>query len=807
MYTEFFGLKEAPFDCAADARYFFASPQHEEAVATVLYAVQERKGLVLVTGDVGVGKSMIGHMLLREIGSKASIANLTNTHLREVGLLPALCREFQLAVDPGFSVMEMLASIEEYLLTEQARGRVAALVLDDAHDIDTKHFQQLRLVSNLEIAGGKLLQIVLLGQASLNTMMQRPALKQLQQRVFRNMHLFPLSRDLTSKYMEHRLRISGWSGEQLFEDQAQDLIHQFSNGIPRLINNLCDNVMLSAFTDETPMISRDRVSDVIDEITSTTQLTANSTLQVGSDEVDQAIAELTSQYVQSLEQQIDKLETARSDTDNRIHELHRLSAKLQAQDVKFSEHQTGIDKKIRELHRMTVALQEQEQAISRREKALAERMEEMQALSERLDKQEKTLVEREAKSNQQLRDLERMGNHIVELDQKLSDRADFIDKKLANRQVSFDREVNECKRLINRKWQEMKDLVAQFEARETERVKRLASVDQRLVRFEKIEARLEKQELKLRLSQEHGLRTVKELDSAISRLHEESSGIRQSVDRDVAQAKLDLERVSETFGKLTENADILLGKPEAVLQKASKQLEQVDRMSGIIKQATEHLEATVSRSLGESRQLIEEARTIKQTLKDVLERTRQQQDDALETIAELEATTGKTHKLRDVIREIFARSDAQIQDLADLISDAEVISARLPKQLEELEQNTLHPAKLMKELRSVGSIAERHLHDGQIRLSELRVMVDKAEKARRSIEAIIHATRRVADRRTETGNTSDNADMSATAPTPLGKKIDTLTEAVRRARQESSSTLQALTTTELSETHPSGTQP
>lgn len=164
MYTEFFGLREAPFNSTSDPRFFFPSPQHEEALACLVYSVQERKGLVVVTGDVGSGKSLVTHMLVHRLGNTAETAVLSISHLGGTDMLQGICREFQIPIDAGFNTMEVLASIEEYLLAVSAKDRGGVLIVDDAHALSETNFEQLRLISNLEVAEGKLLQIVLCGQ-------------------------------------------------------------------------------------------------------------------------------------------------------------------------------------------------------------------------------------------------------------------------------------------------------------------------------------------------------------------------------------------------------------------------------------------------------------------------------------------------------------------------------------------------------------------------------------------------------------------------------------------------------------------
>ncbi len=748
MYTEFFGLRETPFNSTLDPRFFFRSPQHEEALASLVYGVQERKGLVVVTGDVGTGKSFAGHMLVSRLGKNAETAVLNHSYLAGADLLQGICNEFQIPIETSYNTMEILTVLEEYLLTLYSKERAAVLVVDDAQTVSEKNLEHLRLVSNLEVADGKLLQIVLLGQRDLNQMLQKSGSKQLKQRVFRNFHITCLSRDLTERYIQHRLRTAGRPDARIFDDEALDLIFQYSNGVPRLINNLCDNVLLSAYSEAVYAVDGARVSAVIDEM-----MTMPDGEPGGSsrhDEVEAAISEITSQYVQSLESQIQELESTAADTDQRIHELHRMSSKLQAQELKFHEHQSTLDTKIRELHRLTVTLQEQERSLDQRDKALAGRVEEMRALSTQLDTQDRKLVEREARIAQQMRDLERISQQLGEQDHNLNERAGFIEKKLTSRQVSFDRELNECKRAINRKWQEIKNLVVKHETKEASRSKRLATLDQQLQRFEKIAAELSQREVKL--------------DT-------------------VTQSLQSVEQATEHLQQLISQAGILLNQPQEIMARASRQMEQVERMTKIVQNASDVLQKTVTESLDSSRQLSKEGKALCARLEEI-------ESDAVGTIEELEDRCTKTHKLRDVLREIYTQSQGQVGDLKGLVQEAEKAVAKLPKQLEQLRENTVHPTRLMKELRSIGSVAERNLQDGQVRLTELRAMIEKADKARLSIEALINATRRVADSRRSMPVPTRGEALPAVAvqrvPEPLTAKIESLSETVRRIRQQSS---------------------
>ena len=181
MYCEFFGLKTLPFNNTPDPRFFFNTPDHEEALASLLYAAQERKGFVLVTGEIGSGKTLLSRMLVNSLGSSARTAVISNTRLTGRELLWALCREFGLHVDDHASAGELSRLLEEFLLEQYTRDRVAVVILDEAQNLPMETFEELRMLSNLEADDAKLLQILMLGQPELQEAFRHPSMRQLHQ--------------------------------------------------------------------------------------------------------------------------------------------------------------------------------------------------------------------------------------------------------------------------------------------------------------------------------------------------------------------------------------------------------------------------------------------------------------------------------------------------------------------------------------------------------------------------------------------------------------------------------------------------
>ncbi|MDO8630155.1 MAG: AAA family ATPase [Phycisphaerales bacterium] len=266
MYADFFGLRELPFNNTPDPRFFYSTPDHEEALASLVYAVKERKGFVLLTGEVGAGKTLISRLMLKHFGCTIAFANINHAINDAADLMESLCAEFELPYEPGWSNTQLVRTLHDYLLAKFAQNLPVVLVLDEAQNLSVEGFEQLRMIGNLEADDAKLLQIAIVGQPELRTVFQSPALRQLRQRIFRSFHLPALDRKSTEGYIRHRLAVAGARSTSVFELDAIDLIHQVSRGLPRLINTVCDNAMLSAYSAERRQIDGAFVESVADQM-------------------------------------------------------------------------------------------------------------------------------------------------------------------------------------------------------------------------------------------------------------------------------------------------------------------------------------------------------------------------------------------------------------------------------------------------------------------------------------------------------------------------------------------------------------
>ena len=271
MYASFFGLKHEPFSIAPDPRYLFMSERHREALAHLLYGVKGAGGgFVLLTGEIGAGKTTVCRCLLEQIPKRCTVAYIFNPKLTALELLKTVCDEFHVpykherAGHP--TVKDYLDPLNEYLLKTHAIGLNNVLIIDEAQNLSAGVLEQLRLLTNLETNQRKLLQIVLIGQPELRGMLARPELEQLAQRVIARYHLGALTESETAQYLRHRLGVAGLATANPFSKRAMRRIHQRSRGVPRRINLLADRALLGAYADGVARVDHDIVDKAAAEV-------------------------------------------------------------------------------------------------------------------------------------------------------------------------------------------------------------------------------------------------------------------------------------------------------------------------------------------------------------------------------------------------------------------------------------------------------------------------------------------------------------------------------------------------------------
>ena len=261
MYTQYFSLKQSPFSIAPDPRYLYMSERHREALAHLLYGINSGGGFVLLTGEIGAGKTTVCRCFIEQVPSNCQLAYIFNPKLSVEELLLSICDEFRIGlVAPGpgpVSIKSYVDAINIHLLASHAGGKNNVLIIDEAQNLSADVLEQLRLLTNLETNERKLLQIILIGQPELRTMLARPELEQLAQRVIARYHLGSLSAPETGSYIAHRLAVAGaGAAVKPFPRSLVARIHQLSFGVPRRINLLCDRALLGAYVENSPQVNR-----------------------------------------------------------------------------------------------------------------------------------------------------------------------------------------------------------------------------------------------------------------------------------------------------------------------------------------------------------------------------------------------------------------------------------------------------------------------------------------------------------------------------------------------------------------------
>ncbi|WEF35808.1 AAA family ATPase [Pseudoduganella chitinolytica] len=260
MYTQHFQLKQSPFSIAPDPRYLFMSERHREALAHLLYGVGSGGGFVLLTGEIGAGKTTVCRCFMEQIPANCRLAYIFNPKLSVEELLLSICDELriELPADGGdkVTVKGYVDAINRHLLANHAQGLNNVLVIDEAQNLSAAVLEQLRLLTNLETSERKLLQIILIGQPELRTILARPELEQLAQRVIARYHLGSLTADETGHYIAHRLAVAGATGPLPFPAGLTGLVHQLTKGVPRRINLLCDRALLGAYVENRRQVTR-----------------------------------------------------------------------------------------------------------------------------------------------------------------------------------------------------------------------------------------------------------------------------------------------------------------------------------------------------------------------------------------------------------------------------------------------------------------------------------------------------------------------------------------------------------------------
>lgn len=268
MYKSFFGLSRNPFEITPDPAFFFGTPRHNEALASLCHGIDRRKGFIVVTGEVGTGKTLLARCLVRTLRwNKVSFAYVFNPILSVAEFLQYVMTDLGMTVS-GKSKAELLFELNKYLISQHGQKSTVVLIIDEAHLLSCELLEEVRLLTNLETEQQKLLQIVLIGQAELEEKLDRPELRQLKQRIAVRCRLEPLSREETQKYILLRLWLAGAAEryQSIFPAESVDLIEQYSRGIPRLVNTICESALIASFAIQNPVVSAEIIDEVAAEL-------------------------------------------------------------------------------------------------------------------------------------------------------------------------------------------------------------------------------------------------------------------------------------------------------------------------------------------------------------------------------------------------------------------------------------------------------------------------------------------------------------------------------------------------------------
>jgi general secretion pathway protein A len=253
MYKDFYRFKELPFNTTSDPDFFFPSSRHEEAFSHLIYGIRSRRGIVVITGEIGTGKTTLCRTLLNRLDKSVKTALILNPNFSDLQLLQMIINDLGISYVKK-TKLDLVGAISLFLIEESCQGNNVVVIIDESQSLNVRQLEQIRLLSNLETEKEKLLQIILVGQPELCEKLKSPALRQLTQRVSVHYHILPLLKQEIEQYINHRLKIAGAHPELHFTPQAFETIYEISNGTPRVINIICDRALLAGFTKGTFVI-------------------------------------------------------------------------------------------------------------------------------------------------------------------------------------------------------------------------------------------------------------------------------------------------------------------------------------------------------------------------------------------------------------------------------------------------------------------------------------------------------------------------------------------------------------------------
>ena len=340
MYKSFYGLKEKPFNLNPDPSYLFWSTGHENAYTHLEYAIAENKGFGVITGEVGSGKTTLINYLIHKIPKELHLALINNPDVSPTQLLKMLCQEYELEA-AGRDKASLLEHIQQFLVATYASQQRAILIIDEAQNLPAKTIEEIRMLSNLEAEKEHLIQIILVGQPELKEKLQRRSLRQFTQRVTVHAHLSGLTADDVNRYIRHRLKVAGANNPELFTEEAIQALHTYSNGVPRLINILCDTALVYGFADELKNIDRPVIDNVMADRKS-------GGILLGEQEENKGKAE-EKKWTTTDRREMREMKKHLRSLEHQIHLMERLTGKLEQQLTELTDGRGKRDQLLAEM--------------------------------------------------------------------------------------------------------------------------------------------------------------------------------------------------------------------------------------------------------------------------------------------------------------------------------------------------------------------------------------------------------------------------------------------------------------------------